>query len=57
MPVYVSPSDGGTVVINKDGTYKFSHTDGTVSSGKVKLGFYTIGGQVFQSIQNKLLNK
>lgn len=48
MPVYVSPSDGGTVVINKDGT---------VSSGKVELGFYTIGGQVFQTIQNKLLNK
>ena len=57
MPVYVSPSDGGTVVINKDGTYKFIHTDGTVSSGKVELGFYSIGGQVFQSIQNKLLNK
>ena len=32
MPVYVSPSDGGTVVINKDGTYKFTSTDGTFSS-------------------------
>lgn len=50
MPVYVSPSDGGTVVINKDGTYKFTSTDGTFSSGKVELGFYTIGGRIFQSI-------
>ena len=50
LPVYVSPTDIGTVVINKDGTYKLNSFDGTVSSGKVEFSFENIGGTTLQCI-------
>lgn len=48
--VNISPTDCGTVVINKDGTYNYTDLNGKTSSGKVEFSIETIGGTPFQCI-------
>ena len=44
LPVNITPTDYGTVVINKDGTYTFTDLSGKTSSGTVQFSIETIGG-------------
>ena len=48
--VNISPTDRGTVVINKDGTFDFTGLDGKTISGKIEFSIETIGGTPFQCI-------
>ena len=48
--VNISPTDYGTVVINKDGTYVFTDLSGNTSSGTVEFSSETIGDKPFQCI-------
>lgn len=48
--VNISPTDCGTLIINKDGTYDFTDLNGKTRSGKVEFSFDTIGGTPFQCI-------
>ena len=50
LPVNITPTDYGTVVINKDGTYTFTDLSGKTSSGTVQFSIETIGGKPFQCI-------
>lgn len=50
LPVNITPTDYGTVVIKKDGTYTFTDLSGKTSSGTVQFSIETIGGTPFQCI-------
>ena len=50
LPVNITPTDYGTVVINKDGTYTFTDLKGKTSTGTVQFSIETIGGTPFQCI-------
>ena len=48
--VNISPTDCGTIIINKDGTYDYTGINGKTSSGTVKFSIEDIGGTAFQCI-------
>lgn len=48
--VDISAADNGSVIINADGTYTYTDTDGNVATGSVRIGSEEIGGTQMQTV-------